>query len=68
MTMSGSAGGANDFSEPCETCDRETQHAVTIEFRVESGKPKNAQFSREPYRVSVCRRCGETRIRRMNDA
>jgi ribosomal protein L37E len=54
--------------ERCEQCGRETAHAVSIELRTESTDGQNAAFSREPYRVTECRRCGTTASRRMNDA
>ena len=63
-----SRADANARTEPCDACGGETPHSVRIEFRVESRKRKNAEFSREPYRVAVCRRCGETRVTRMNNA
>jgi len=54
--------------ERCGQCARETPHAVAIELRTESTDGQNAAFSREPYRVAECRRCGRTVSRRMNDA
>lgn len=66
--MSDSATAGDRQRESCEDCGRETSHSVRIEFRVESRKRENAQFSREPYRVATCRRCGGTRVLRMNDA
>lgn len=54
--------------EFCEACDDEVPHAVQIELRFESESSENAAFSREPYRVSECRSCGETNAIRMNDA
>lgn len=54
--------------EFCEPCESETPHAVQIELRSESKTGENAAFSREPYRVSECRSCGETTAIRMNDA
>ena len=66
--MSGSARSGNAHVEPCVVCDDETTHEVRIEFRTESRKPENAQYSREPYRVAVCGRCGESNELRMNDA
>ncbi|MFB6135296.1 MAG: hypothetical protein ABEJ04_00885 [Halobacteriaceae archaeon] len=57
-----------NFSEMCEQCGRETPHEVTVELRTESSKTENAEFSREPYRVTECRVCGSSRSKRMNNA
>lgn len=56
------------MTESCEVCERETLHQVQVELRTESSKPKNAEYSREPYRVATCFECGETSAQRMNDA
>ncbi|MFO7926815.1 MAG: hypothetical protein ACQET5_04240 [Halobacteriota archaeon] len=56
------------MTEPCETCERETPHDVSIELRTESQRTENAEYSREPYRVSVCRLCSAERSIRMNNA
>jgi hypothetical protein len=59
---------SKDLHEKCSECERETPHSVSLEILTESDKPENAQFSREPYRVSTCRICGvETKLR-MNNA
>lgn len=58
----------HDQSEHCEECERDTQHAVSVEIRTESGNPENAQFSREPYRVATCLGCGQETAQRMNNA
>lgn len=55
------------IAEDCPDCDRETPHEVSIEILTESRKEKNAEFSREPYRVSVCRQCGREETVRMNN-
>lgn len=55
-------------TEHCHTCDRSTPHDVTVELITESQKRENAQFSREPYRVSECQVCGSTESIRMNNA
>jgi hypothetical protein len=60
--------GVADMREDCENCGRPTPHSVAVKILTESGKRRNAEFSREPYRVSECRRCGETTSRRMNNA
>lgn len=56
-----------ELTEWCEECGRETRRDVSIAIRTESTKETNAQFSREPYRVSVCRDCGYEHVVRMND-
>ncbi|AUV82965.1 hypothetical protein C2R22_16030 [Salinigranum rubrum] len=56
------------MTEPCRECERETLHRVQVELRTESSKPENAEYSREPYRVSTCFECGTTSAQRMNDA
>lgn len=63
-----STSPGHDQSERCDDCDRETVHDVAIEIRAESEDPRNAAFSREPYRVTTCTRCGAEQSRRMNDA
>ncbi|ESS05376.1 MAG: hypothetical protein A07HB70_02419 [uncultured archaeon A07HB70] len=54
--------------ERCERCGAETPHDVRLEIRTESAASENAAFSREPYRVAACRRCGDESSTRMNDA
>lgn len=54
--------------EFCESCEDETAHSVQIELVSESKTGENAEFSREPYRVSECNGCGTTTSIRMNDA
>jgi len=60
--------GASNFAETCSTCGHDTPHVVTVEILTESTKRQNAEFSREPYRVSECRICGTTTQLRMNNA
>jgi hypothetical protein len=55
------------MTEHCDVCDGETLHEVSVQMRTESSKTENAQFSREPYRVTECQRCGHRRSQRMND-
>jgi hypothetical protein len=57
-----------DLTEECESCDRVTPHEVEVRILAESTNPENAEFSREPYRVSECRVCGCTETTRMNNA
>jgi len=57
-----------DMSEACADCGRDTPHAVSVKIQTESSKRENAEFSREPYRVSECQVCGATTSTRMNNA
>jgi len=57
-----------DMTEDCPDCGRETPHEVTVQILTESAKRTNAEFSREPYRVSTCQHCGSTTTTRMNNA
>ncbi|WP_435175712.1 hypothetical protein [Halorussus sp. AFM4] len=54
--------------EDCERCGHRTPHDVSLEMRTESEQKENAEFSREPYRVSECQYCGTEITRRMNNA
>jgi hypothetical protein len=56
------------MTELCESCGSETAHEVAVELRTESSQSENAEFSREPYRVTTCRACGEETSQRMNNA
>ena len=56
------------LTEFCQTCDRETRHAVRIELRVENADADQPKCSREPYRVSECVVCDAVDTCRMNDA
>jgi len=56
------------MDEHCDDCGNQTRHEVRVELRTESTDPENAAFSREPYRVSMCRRCGHETSTRMNNA
>lgn len=58
----------HDQTEHCDTCERDTQHSISVEIKTESGKRENAEFSREPYRVTKCMACGTERSQRMNNA
>ncbi len=55
------------MTEFCDSCDTDTLHQVSVQMRTESTKTENAQFSREPYRVAECQRCGTRSSQRMND-
>jgi|AntRauTorcE11898_2_1112593.scaffolds.fasta_scaffold39705_2 hypothetical protein len=56
------------LTEYCEACDSDTLHQVSVQILAESRKPENVEFSREPYRVAECQRCGERDSQRMNNA
>ena len=58
----------DSIREACTDCGGETLHDVRVEIRTESEKRENAEFSREPYRVSVCHDCGTETATRMNNA
>jgi hypothetical protein len=64
-TTDDSIGGMTEF---CEECQTETLHNVSVQIRTESSKEDNAEFSREPYRVQECQRCGSCTSQRMNNA
>ncbi|MFQ3293964.1 MAG: hypothetical protein ACI9PP_002142 [Halobacteriales archaeon] len=53
-------------TERCNMCEQETEHKVTIQIKTENSSADNAEFSREPYRVSQCQICGHRESRRMN--
>jgi hypothetical protein len=57
-----------DVTEECDECGQSTPHDVTVEILTESRKRQNAEFSREPYRVSECQVCETTTKVRMNNA
>lgn len=60
--------GFEAITESCGECGRETPHEVSVQIRTESQKRENAEFSREPYRVTECQVCGSTATQRMNNA
>ncbi|WP_299265864.1 hypothetical protein [Halorientalis sp.] len=66
--MSAIDDGNNGMTEECEECRRETPHEVSVQILTESAARKNAEYSREPYRVSECRVCSARTVLRMNDA
>lgn len=55
-------------TEHCRNCSSDTTHTVSVELRTESNKAQNAEFSREPYRISTCTICSRETVQRMNDA
>ena len=56
------------ISEECPECESTTAHDVSVQILTESADSDNAAYSREPYRVSVCRSCGTEERIRMNNA
>jgi len=66
--MGGPSGTSWTSREGCSDCGAQTPHAVAVEIRTESDDEENAAFSREPYRVTVCRVCGDETALRMNNA
>lgn len=68
VTMATKNQGFQAITESCTECERETPHEVSVHIRTESQKRENAEFSREPYRVTECKVCGDTSSQRMNNA
>ncbi|WP_232687211.1 hypothetical protein [Halobacterium zhouii] len=66
--MESKASRSDGMTEQCTNCGRETSHEVSVELRTESSSEENAEFSREPYRVTSCLVCGEETSQRMNNA
>lgn len=52
--------------EHCDSCGHDTPHEVTIQLVSHSDRGSNAQFAREPHRVTRCRDCGTERTVRVN--
>jgi hypothetical protein len=55
------------LTEPCDACATDTIHEVSIQLKTESADSENAEFSREPYRVTECLTCGHRTSQRMNN-
>jgi len=68
MSKSANPSRFSSVVEECEDCGRITPHEAAIELRTESDRERNAEFSREPYRISECQLCGNETTRRMNNA
>ncbi|MDQ2051520.1 hypothetical protein RBH26_13640 [Natronolimnohabitans sp. A-GB9] len=66
--MATTDGVSNGRTEPCDVCGTDTLHEVSIQLVTEGGDEETAQFSREPYRVRECVRCGNRESKRMNNA
>lgn len=67
-TMATQPSDLDGVTEQCSDCASETIHKVRVELRTESSKEENAEFSREPYRVTTCQECKRETIQRMNNA
>jgi len=67
-TMATTTNDIDDLTEECDECDRQTPHTISVTILTESSQTENAQFSREPYRISECRVCGAVERTRMNNA
>ncbi|RBI60141.1 hypothetical protein DMJ13_20540 [halophilic archaeon] len=65
--MKDTNSSAADTIEHCRICADQTPHEVSLEIRTESNKSDNAEFSREPYRITHCLICGEITSQRMNN-
>ncbi|WP_248515452.1 DUF7835 family putative zinc beta-ribbon protein [Salinarchaeum laminariae] len=66
--MATTDGAFDGLDEYCEACEADTLHQVSVQILAESRNPENAEFSREPYRVAECQRCGQRDSQRMNNA
>jgi ribosomal protein L44E len=66
--MATTGNNPGTITEYCDHCESNTLHNITIQIRTESKKAENASFSREPYRISECNRCGIRESIRMNNA
>lgn len=66
--MATTDGVSNGMAEYCDVCDAETLHDVSIQLITEGGDNDTARYSREPYRVRECVRCGTRDSQRMNNA
>jgi hypothetical protein len=66
--MAAKEPSSQTMHEWCAACDRETDHAVSLEIRTEGSNPDTARYSREPYRITRCLGCGERHSQRMNNA
>ncbi len=65
--MATTDGVANGMTEPCDECGIETLHEVSVQLVTEAADGENARYSREPYRVRECQRCGNRDSQRMNN-
>ncbi|WP_247001424.1 hypothetical protein [Halosolutus gelatinilyticus] len=66
--MATTNGVSNGMTEPCEICETDTLHEISIQLVTEATDGENARYSREPYRVRECVRCGHRDSTRMNNA
>lgn len=58
---------SDDVIEWCDHCLAETPHTVAIRILSESDEPDKEAYSRQPYRQTQCRDCGEADMIRLND-
>ncbi len=65
--MSTTQSSTQEIVEQCENCDGKTTHRVFVKIITESDEETNAEFSREPYRITECVNCGTESRQRMND-
>lgn len=66
--MATTNGVSDGMTEPCDVCGTDTLHEISIQLITEGGDGDTAQYSREPYRVRECSRCGNRESKRMNNA
>ncbi|PSQ58900.1 MAG: hypothetical protein BRD23_05665 [Halobacteriales archaeon SW_9_67_25] len=66
--MATTTNDIDDLTEECDECDRQTLHTISVKILTESRQAENAQYSREPYRISECQVCGDIEQTRMNNA
>ena len=67
-TMATTTTDIDGLTEECDDCDRQTPHTISVKILTESTQAENAQYSREPYRISECDVCGTVERTRMNNA
>ena len=65
--MSTTQASTQETVERCEHCEAKTAHHVSVTIITESDDETNAEFSREPYRITECFQCGAESRQRMND-
>ena len=65
--MSTTQASTQETVEQCEHCEAKTTHHVSVTIITESDDETNAEFSREPYRITECIQCGAESRQRMND-
>ena len=53
-------------TEECAACGMETTHQISIEI-IKEGEDDENGFSREPYRIAECVKCGTETQQRVNN-